>query len=314
MLARLLNSLAMKVTALAGGVGGAKFLVGLDRAARDSELTAIINTGDDTVLYGVHVSPDVDIVTYWLAGIADVERGWGLQGDTFDVVDALRGLGQEAWFRLGDRDLATCIYRTERMKEGATLTEVLAETAEALGVRPMLLPMSNDRVRTLIDTRDGRTLEFQEYFVREGQRPDVKEVHFEGAAEARPAPGVLESIDDADLVIVCPSNPIVSVGPILSVEGVRPALRRHPNVVAITPIVGGAALKGPADRMLAAGGHAVSPTGVAAIYADFVDRFVIDQRDEHEAESVAELDVEPVIRDTIMSDHERAATLAQSLL
>ncbi|MEA2498590.1 MAG: 2-phospho-L-lactate transferase, partial [Actinomycetota bacterium] len=199
----------MKVTALAGGVGGAKLLVGLELAA-GSELTAIVNTGDDAEIYGVHVSPDVDIVTYWLAGLADTERGWGLEGDTFLVVDGLASLGYDSWFRLGDRDFATCIYRTERMRAGATLSDATREIALALGVRPTVLPMTNDPVATVIDTTDGRTLEFQEYFVKERQMPEVKEVRITGASEASPAPGVLDSIRSADKVVLCPSNPIVS--------------------------------------------------------------------------------------------------------
>jgi LPPG:FO 2-phospho-L-lactate transferase len=305
----------MKVTALAGGVGGAKLLVGLNLATGSgSRLTAIVNTGDDAEIYGVHVSPDVDIVTYWLAGLADVERGWGLAGDTFTVVGGLKELGREAWFRLGDRDLATCIYRTERLREGAALSQVTDEIASALGVSAKLLPMTDDRLATLIETSDGRTLEFQEYFVKERQAPEVRSVRFEGVEEASPAPGVIDAIESADTVVLCPSNPIVSIGPILALPGVREALRAHPDVVGVSPIIEGAALKGPADKMMAAAGHEVSPAGVAAMYVDLLDRFALDQRDEDLAPAVKELGIEPLVRDTIMSDSSRSEELARSLL
>jgi LPPG:FO 2-phospho-L-lactate transferase len=305
----------MNVTALAGGVGGAKLLVGLDRSAgTGSHLTAIVNTGDDATIYGVHVSPDVDIVTYWLAGIADTERGWGLKDDRFTIVDQLAELGHDSWFRLGDRDLATCVYRTERMREGATLTEVTSEIAENLGVRARILPMTNDRVATLIDVKDGRTLEFQEYFVKERQEPEVTGIRFDGIDVASPAPGVIDAISSADKVFLCPSNPLVSIGPILSLPGVREALRAHPDVVAVSPIVEGAALKGPADRMLASEGVSVSASGVAGMYRDFLTSFVIDERDPAEAAAVAGLGVEPLMRDTVMVDAEHSEDLARSLL
>jgi LPPG:FO 2-phospho-L-lactate transferase len=305
----------MKVTALAGGVGGAKLLVGLNLATGSgSQLTAIVNTGDDAEIYGVHVSPDVDIVTYWLAGLADVERGWGLKGDTFTVVDGLSALGRDAWFRLGDRDLATCIYRTGRLREGAPLSQVTDEIASALGVSAKLLPMTDDRIATVIETTDGRTLEFQEYFVKERQAPDVKAVRFEGIDDAAPGPGVIDAIESADTVVLCPSNPIVSIGPILALPGVREALRAHRDVIGVSPIIDGAALKGPADKMLAAAGHEVSPTGVASMYADFLDRFSLDERDRDEAPAVKELGIEPLVRDTIMTDSSRSEKLARSLL
>lgn len=315
MLGRLLNSLAMNVTALAGGVGGAKLLVGLDRCTGgDSRLIAIVNTGDDATIYGVHVSPDVDIVTYWLAGVADYERGWGLQDDTFSVVETLARLRHDSWFSLGDRDFATCLYRTEAMGAGATLSEVTKEIADALGVTALILPMTDDTVATRIDTTDGRTLEFQEYFVRERQEPEVKRVRFAGISDATPGPGVLAAIEASERVIICPSNPLVSIAPILGLAGVRDALRAHPHVTAVSPIVEGAALKGPADKMLAAAGIAVSPSGVAGMYKDFLNWFVVDERDEGEAEKVRDLGIEPVVRDTIMMSHDRAEELARSLL
>jgi LPPG:FO 2-phospho-L-lactate transferase len=304
----------VKIAALAGGVGGAKLLVGLQRALGGDGLTAIVNTGDDLVVYGVHVSPDVDIVTYWLAGIADIARGWGIRGDTFTVVEALAGLGREAWFRLGDRDLATCLQRTERMASGATLSAATDEIRRSLGVPARLLPMTDERVRTLLDCADGRTLEFQHYFVREATRPEVRAVRYDGIADAKPAPGMLEAVEEADAVVICPSNPYLSVGPIVGLKGVREALGAHPNVVAVTPIVGGAALKGPADRLLRSLGKEASATAVAALYADFCDVFVIDRRDRAEAAAVEALGISARCLDTVMPDHDASARLATRLL
>ena len=304
-----------KVTALAGGVGGAKLLIGLDRALPADDLTAIINTGDDAVMYGVHVSPDIDIVSYWLAGMADLDRGWGIKDDTFSLVDALRKLGQDAWFMLGDRDFATCLLRTIRMKAGASLTEVTDELRRHLKVRPRLLPMSDDRVPTSFVTTDGRALEFQEYFVKERHEPDIAEVILNGIEDASPAPGVLEAISSADIVVVCPSNPIVSIGPIISIPGVRDALRSHPKVVAVSPIVRGAALKGPADRLLESVGAEVSAAGVAGMYSDFVDTFVFDRVDEsHHAEVEERAGGPAVALDTIMDNTSASEQLARGIL
>jgi LPPG:FO 2-phospho-L-lactate transferase len=303
----------MKVTAIAGGVGGAKLLLGLQEVVGE-KLTAIVNTGDDATIYGVKVCPDVDIVTYWLAGTADMERGWGIRGDTFNVVEGLSRLGYETWFGLGDRDFATCLHRTRLMSEGRTLAEVIDATRRALGVRATILPMSNDAVPTKIITADGRELEFQEYFVRERQEPQVAEVAFEGAALARPAPGVLESIAEADVVVVCPSNPIVSVAPILALDGVRDALLQHRHVIAVSPIVRGAPLKGPADRLLAAMGAKVSASGVAELYAGFCDLFVVDASDADETEKVRASGLDSVALDTIMVDKAASERLARALL
>ena len=304
----------MKVSALAGGGGGAKLLLGLQRVA-GGDLTGIVNTADDATIYGVHVSPDVDIVTYWLAGMADTDRGWGISGDTFTVVEALRKLvGDEAWFNLGDRDLATCIYRTQRLAVGARLSEVTAQITAALGVRAHVLPMSDDPVATIITTTDDRLLDFQRYFVRERHQPEVAAVHFEGISDARPAPGVLEAIANAETVIVGPSNPVVSVGPIVGLPGVRDALRTHPQVIAVTPIVGGAALKGPADRMLTSLGTPSSASGVASLYADFVDAFVVDASDVAEADKIEALGIRAVVLDTIMTDADASERLARLLL
>ncbi|MGH2757007.1 MAG: 2-phospho-L-lactate transferase [Actinomycetota bacterium] len=302
----------MKVTALAGGVGGAKLVVGLQRVTRDS--TAIVNTGDDTILYGVRISPDVDIVTYWCAGIADTERGWGIRGDSFHFVEALGAFGGETWFSLGDRDFATCRYRTDRLAARVPLGAVTDEIRRALGATTAILPMTDDDVATQISTSDGRELAFQEYFVRERCEPDVAEIHFAGIEEATPSPGVIDAIERADVVIICPSNPLLSIAPILGIDGIRTALRAHPRVIAVTPIVQGRALKGPADRLLAQLGYGSSASGVARLYADFCDVFVIDDRDSDEVRKVEALGIEAVLRDTIMSDHAASERLARELV
>jgi LPPG:FO 2-phospho-L-lactate transferase len=304
----------VKVTALSGGVGAAKLLIGLGRALRGRGLTAVVNTADDDEIYGVHVSPDVDIVTYWLAGIADTQRGWGVAHDTFNLVEGLREIGEDAWFNLGDRDFATCLARTRMLREGATLSQVTRRMSEALGVMPLLLPMTDDRVRTRVHCTDGRTLSFQEYFVRERCTPEVASVSFEGAGDAAPAPGVVDAIETADLVVVCPSNPLVSIGPILALPGIRPALTSHPLVVAVSPLVGGAALKGPADRMLVSTGGESSATGVARLYADFCDCFVVDERDAGEVATVEALGLTCRALDTVMTDGTASEKLARGLL
>jgi LPPG:FO 2-phospho-L-lactate transferase len=303
----------MQVVALSGGVGGAKLLVGLERVV-GTDLTAIVNTGDDASMYGVHVSPDVDIVTYWLAGIADRKRGWGIQDDTFSVVQALGELGLETWFSLGDRDFATCLFRTERLRAGATLAEITDEIRARLGVNITIVPMTNDQVITRIVTTDGRTLDFQEYFVKERCEPEVREVRFAGITDARPAPGVLAAIERADVVVLCPSNPLLSIGPIVSLPGVRAALRDHPRVTGVSPIVGGAAIKGPAARLLESTGHRSSASAVASMYEDLLDMFVIDATDPEEAAKVEASGIEVRIEDTLMIDTAAAERVARAAL
>ncbi|MDQ3958160.1 MAG: 2-phospho-L-lactate transferase [Actinomycetota bacterium] len=304
----------MKVTAISGGVGAAKLLVGLGRALGGPGLTAVVNTGDDDSIYGLHVSPDVDIVTYWLAGVADTDRGWGVADDTFEVVEGLRELGHDAWFNLGDRDLATCLFRTLLLRDGARLSEVTGRIGASLDLIPVVLPMTDDTVRTRLVCADGRELAFQEYFVRERQEPEVRAVRFDGADAARPAPGVLEEIAAAEIVVVCPSNPLVSIGPVLAVPGIRAALAAHPFVVAVSPIVAGRALKGPADRMLASTGGEASASGVAALYADFCDHFVVDASDAAERARVEALGISCTVLDTIMRDGSTSERLARDLL
>jgi LPPG:FO 2-phospho-L-lactate transferase len=304
----------MKVAALAGGVGGAKMLRGLDRAIGGGSLTAIVNTGDDAEIYGVHVSPDVDIVTYWLAGIADTDRGWGIAGDTFAVVDSLAGLGAESWFRLGDRDLATCVHRTQLLSRGDTLSEATGRIRRSLGVRAAILPMSDDAVRTKVVTAEGTVLDFQEYFVKLRTEPEVVEVRYDGIAAAGPAPGVLDAIAGADVVVICPSNPVLSVAPIVGVAGIKETLAAHPRVVAVSPIVQGRAVKGPADRLLASLGGDPSASGAAGYLSDICDLFVVDARDSSEIEKVEALGMTCVAIDTIMSDAGAAQRLAEGLL
>ncbi|MDQ3985020.1 MAG: 2-phospho-L-lactate transferase [Actinomycetota bacterium] len=305
----------MRVTALAGGVGAAKLLVGLQEVLEPTQLTAVVNTGDDAVIYGVHVSPDLDICTYWLAGIADRDRGWGIRDDTFHFVEALGHLGRANWFRLGDKDLATCIYRTQRLKEGASLTVATAELARSFGLKGRILPMSDDPVRTMVVTDDGRELNFQEYFVKERTEPEIAEIRYEGTGDARPGPAVLDAVASADVLIVCPSNPHLSIEPILSVSGVRPALVEHPSVVSVSPIVGGAALKGPADRLLKRLTGESSAAAVADRYRDFCTLFVCDSNDRDQTGIIEEKSqVETVALDTIMSDLVSSRRLAESLL
>lgn len=303
-----------KVAALAGGVGGAKMLVGLSRAASPENLTAVVNTGDDANLYGVHISPDVDIVTYWLAGIADTARGWGIRGDTFGAVEGLRSLGVDAWFSLGDRDFGTCLYRTERMHSGATLTTVTQEICTSLRVATRVLPMTDEMVRTKIVTDDGRVLDFQEYFVKERTRPEVAEINIEAGGPRRPGPDVLAAVGDADAVVLCPSNPFLSIDPILSLAGVRDALRAHDNVVAVTPIVRGGALKGPADRLLKRLAGEASASAVARYYGDLIDVFVVDASDGDEVAKVNALGLRCLELDTIMRNHDASELLAREIL
>lgn len=305
----------MKVTALAGGVGGAKLGIGLARALPPQDLTIVVNTGDDALMYGVHVSPDVDIVTYWLAGLADTERGWGIKDDTFTMVEWLRvKLDQEAWFQLGDRDYATCLLRTSLLASTGSLSAATDEIRQKLGVKVRIVPMTNDHVRTSFVTWDGRPLEFQEYFVKERQEPEITKVILNGIDQAKPAPGVLESIAAADIVVVCPSNPVVSIGPILGLAGVRDALRAHHQVVAVSPIIRGAPLKGPADRLLEAIGVEVSAAGVAGMYADFVDTFVFDRVDEHHRDEIEATGVTAIPLDTIMDNASDSEQLARNIL
>lgn len=305
----------MRVVALAGGVGAARFLRGVVQVVPPGDLQVVVNTGDDRVFYGVHVSPDLDIVTYTLAGRVDPERGYGLAGDSFTVVDTLAAYGHATWFRLGDRDLATCLHRTLRLAEGAGLAAVTAEICRANGVATPILPMSEDPCPTIVRLSGGARVHFEEYLARDGAPDDVAGVDLSAAEAARPAPGVTQALAQADLVLVCPSNPVVSIGPILAVPGVREAIAASAApVVGISPIIGGAPVKGPADRLLRGVGVEVSARGVASLYRDLCHGMVIDRRDADQVGDVEALGLACVSTETLMRDPGVAAALARSSL
>jgi LPPG:FO 2-phospho-L-lactate transferase len=309
------GALPAPVVALAGGVGAARFLRGLLRAVPAGLVTAIVNTGDDARFYGVQVCPDLDIVTYTLAGRVEPTRGWGLAGDRFELVETLARLGHETWFRLGDLDYALCLHRTLRLREGVGLASIADELRRHFGVASKLLPMSEDPCPTLVLRRGGRRVHFEEYLVRDGAPDDVVGVDLAAARDAKPAPGVLESLRTAAAIVLCPSNPIVSIGPILAVPGIREALRASgAPVVAISPIVGGAPIKGPADRLLRGLGLEVSARGVAELYRDVAQAFVLDLRDAALEPDVRALGLRTCVTDTIMRDDASAARLAESAL
>jgi LPPG:FO 2-phospho-L-lactate transferase len=302
------------ITALAGGVGAARFLTGLVKLVGEENLTIIVNTGDDIELFGLHISPDIDIVAYTLAGAVDEEKGWGIRGDTFQCLETLRRFRQEVWFALGDRDLAIHIFRTSLLKKGLTLSEVTAEVTRALGLRVAILPMTDDKFETRIVTRDG-TIHFQEYLVKRGAKDEVFGVEFLGADNAKPAAGVIDSLVNAELVTVCPSNPIVSIGTILAVKGVRDALRQtNAKKIAISPIIAGAPIKGPADKLLKGLGLEVSAYSVAKLYADFLDTFILDTADSAEKDKIEKLGIEVKVTNTIMRTLEDKIQLAKTIL
>jgi LPPG:FO 2-phospho-L-lactate transferase len=302
------------LTALAGGVGAARFLAGLVQVVDPPDLTVVVNTGDDDRFHGLLVCPDLDSVTYALAGANNPDTGWGLAGETFATMNALDRYGAPTWFRLGDRDLATHLYRTERLAAGARLSAVTAEIVTAWDIQCRLLPMTDDPFATRIRS-GGTEYALQEWFVKERAEPLVQAVRFEGAAHARPGPGVLEAIGDAETVIICPSNPVISIGPILAVPGIREALsERRDRVVGVSPIVAGAPVRGPADRLMAPLGIEVSCVGVARAYADVCSTLVIDAGDAHLAGEVEETGVRAVVADTMMRDARIAAALARHTL
>jgi len=303
-----------KITALAGGVGASKLLFGLYEVMDAAALTIVVNTGDDIVLHGLRISPDLDIVTYTLAGIIDPAKGWGFRGETFHALKRLAGYGRENWFNLGDRDLATHIHRTALLAEGKTLTQAAESIRTALGVKARILPMSDDPVPTIIDSNEG-ALHFQEYLVKRRAEPIVRGIRFEGVERARPAPGVLEAIREADRIIICPSNPLISIGPILAVPGVRAELRsRKADVFAVCPIVGGKSLKGPSDKMLTQLGYEATAFGVAKLYSDFAETFVIDPVDKGHAGAIFVLGTKVEILRTVMKTRRQKRKLARALL
>jgi LPPG:FO 2-phospho-L-lactate transferase len=310
------------ITTLAGGVGAARLLSGLVQVVDPAELVAIVNVGDDLAMHGLEISPDLDTVTYTLAGAIDPDRGWGLSGESWQAMDTLRRYGGEAWFGLGDRDLGTHLYRTARRQAGTPLSQVTAEITAAWDLGLRLVPVTDDPLRTRVTLADpadaeggNREISFQEYFVKLQHAVPVTAVRFEGAAASHPAPGVLDAIGEAELVIIAPSNPIVSIGPVLAVPGVRDAVAsRRDDVVAVSPIVAGAALKGPADRLLVELGHESTVVGVARIYAQLAATLVIDTADAELVDAVEAEGMRCVVAPTIMSDPTASAEVARAVL
>jgi LPPG:FO 2-phospho-L-lactate transferase len=305
----------VKVVTLAGGVGAARMLGGLIQVVAPDDLAAIVNVGDDTKLHGLHISPDLDTVTYTLAGAINPATGWGLVDETWNAMDTLKRYGGVTWFGLGDRDLGTHLYRTQRLDEGATLAEVTTEIAQAWDLRLRLLPATNDPLRTRVTVEGEGEIGFQEYFVQRHHSVPVRSVRFAGAEAARPGPGVLQSLHNADAIVIAPSNPIVSIGPVLAVPGVRDAVEaRRSRVVAVSPIIAGAALKGPADRLMTELGHEASVVGVARLYSSFASVLVIDEVDRDLAPAVQAEGLACVVAPTIMSGPAEAAALARTVL
>lgn len=308
------------IVALGGGVGAGKFLRGLVRVVDPEEVTVIVNTGDDVTLHGLHISPDIDSVVYWLAGVADRDRGWGREAESFRTMETLKKLGGEAWFGLGDLDLATHLMRTDLLRSGKTLSEATESITRSFGVPCRILPMSDDRVTTRIEAVDdsGRALDlhFQEYWVAREARDEVKAVRYEGTDQARPAPGVVEAIQGAEVVMVCPSNPVASIRPILSVRPISEALRhRRDRSVGISPIVAGAPLRGMADRLMPAVGMELSAFGAAAAYQGLLSAFVIDEKDAGLAHRIrSDLGMRVAVVDAIMVDDTAAEGLSRAAL
>jgi LPPG:FO 2-phospho-L-lactate transferase len=308
------NLCCVRTVLLAGGTGGAKLAHGLQQVLEPGELTVIVNVGDDTEFHGLLVCPDLDTILYTLAGLADADQGWGVAGDTHTAMRMLERFGEETWFRIGDADLATHVHRARLMRDGASLTDATAAVATALGVPSRLLPATNDPVRTIVET-DAGALDFQTYFVRRRQVDAVRGLHFEGAADARPSTLALGAIAEAELLIIGPSNPLVSIGPILAIPGVQEALQSAgATKVGVSGIVAGRAIRGPADRMLATLGHEPTARGVAGLYAGLIDRFVIDQADAELAPAIEALGMAVNILPTVMSTADDRAELARSIL
>jgi LPPG:FO 2-phospho-L-lactate transferase len=302
------------IVVLAGGVGAARFLQGVVQVVPQEELVVIANTGDDREFYGLHVSPDVDIVMYTLAGLVNESQGWGIRDDTYSTMQQLTSYGNEDWFQLGDRDLATHIHRTQRLRQGKTLSQVTDEIRERLGLKLRILPMSDQTVQTHVQTPAG-LLHFEEYFVKRRCSDPVQNVEFVGASAAKAAPGVLDAIKEAEAILIAPSNPIVSIGSILAVPGIHDMLHEASGmVVAVSPIIGGAPIKGPADKLMSGLHMEVSAVGVARSYRDFLDVMVIDQQDAHLLDRIEDLGIPALATDTIMRDMETKAALARTVL
>lgn len=305
----------MVIAVISGGVGAARFLSGLVQVVRAAEITAIGNVGDDLELHRLHISPDLDTITYTLAGAINPDTGWGLAGETWQAMESLGRYGGMTWFNLGDRDLGTHLYRSQRMSDGATLSEVTAEITRAWGIEIALLPVTDDRLRTIITVAGEGEIAFQEYFVHRQHSVPVSAIRFDGAGSSTPAPGVIEAIRSADLVVIAPSNPLVSIDPVLAVPGVRDAVvsQQH-RTIAISPIVAGAALKGPADRLMRELGHSPTVVGVSEIYAGLASTLIVDEADAALAGAVEAAGLRCVVAPTIMSDPPAAKALAETVL
>ena len=304
------------ITALGGGVGAAKFLEGLSSVIENETLNVIVNTGDDISLNGLYISPDVDTIIYRLSGVIDKKKGWGLEDDTFISLNSLEKFDLDTWFNIGDKDIATHIYRTYLRGKGLTATEIASKIAEAFELpdNVNIMPMTDQDVETWIQTNEGE-MHFQEYLVKRKMKPEVCRVTIRNIDHASPAPGVVDSIEKARAVIICPSNPIISIGPILQVKGVREALKTtRAEIIAISPLVGGVPLKGPADRLMKGLGLEVSSAQVARLYSDFLDTMVIDVEDAHENQKIIDTGLKTLVVDTVMSDKEKSANLASSVL
>ena len=309
------------ITVFAGGVGAARFLQGIMKVVPQNEVTIISNTGDDLELFGLHISPDIDIVLYHLAGIADEKRGWGIKGDKFQAIDALSRFGYPSWFRIGDQDLATSIHRSTLMGKGQTLTDATAELTRSFDIESRIIPMCDEFLPTMIET-DAGLLEFQRYFVERQAKDRLVRVHFPGVSQAKPSPGVIEAITKSSVIIIAPSNPLVSIGPILSIPGIRDALRNtKAKIVAVSPIINGSTIKGPAAKMLREIGLESSSTTIARLYADFLDFFIIDKKDaklQKEIESLPRPNdlphIKVIITNTVMKNIKAKSSLAHTAL
>ena len=302
------------ITVLAGGVGAARFLTGLLKLVKQEDVSIIVNTGDDIEMFGLHISPDIDIVAYTLAGIVDEEKGWGIKDDTFQCLEMLKKFGLETWFALGDKDFATSIFRTDLLKKGLTLSQITEEICSLLGLKVKILPMTDNKFETRVKIEE-ESIHFEEYFVKKQAKDKVLGVEFVGAVDAKPSPKVVDSIMNAEVVVICPSNPIVSIGTILAVNGIRDALRNtSARVVGVSPIVAGAPVKGPADKLLRGLGFEVSAFSVAKLYSDFIDTFVIDNMDRAEKSRIEKLGISVKITNTVMRSLEDKVRLAKTVL
>ncbi len=303
------------ITALGGGVGAAKFLLGLAQLCSPGNLNVIINTGDDIDIYGLRVSPDIDTVIYRLSGNIDKKKGWGLSGDTFNFLESIANLGVQTWFNVGDKDLATHLLKNSLRQKGLSLSEITKIVADKFGIRGInLIPMTDDKVETWINTEIGK-MHFQEYYIKNAMKPEVRGVEIRGSELAKPAPGVINSIINAEIIMICPSNPIISIGPILVIDGIREKIINSNAVkVAISPLIGGKPLKGPTDRLMKGLGLEVSSTQIAKLYSDFLDILVIDNSEKDEISEIELLGIKVLVADTLIPDKRRSKQLSETIL